>query len=47
MYSSSKHSRLNKGDHDNSDGSRIAAEEDMDERESTSHEDDSSILRST
>jgi len=32
---SSKHSRLDKGDHDNSDGSSITAEEDMDEQEST------------
>ena len=42
---SSKRSRLNEGDHDDSDGSSIAAEEDMDEQESTSH--DSSILTST
>ena len=29
---SSKHSRLDEGDHDDSDGSSIAAEEDIDER---------------
>jgi len=34
---SSKRSRLDEGDHDDSDGSSIAAEEDMDERESTNH----------
>ena len=33
---SSKRSRLNEDDHDDSDGSSIAAEEDIDERESTS-----------
>ena len=44
---SSKHSRLDKGDHYNSDDSSIAAEEDMDEQESISHDNDSSILTST
>ena len=44
---SSKHCRLDKGDRDDSDGSSIAAEEDMDEQEPTSHDDDSSILTST
>ena len=34
---SSKCSRLNEGDHNNSDGSSITAEEHMDEREFTSH----------
>jgi len=44
---SSKHSRLDEGDHDDSDGTSIAAEEDMDEQESTSHDNDSSILTIT
>ena len=44
---SSKHSRLDEGDHDEGDGSSIAAEEDMDEQESISHDNDSSILTST
>jgi len=38
---------ISMGDHDNRDGSSIAAEEDMDEQESTSHDDDSSIQTST
>jgi len=36
---SSKCSRLDEGDHNDSDGFSIAAEEDMDERESTGPED--------
>ena len=35
------------GDHDNSDGSSITAEENIDEQESTSHDNDSSSLTST